>query len=63
MKAEAPESIPLHLRCDRCGQTHPTARSSTTAGVWYVACDPCREDMARPETPDNPREGSMDWLF
>lgn len=57
---------PLCLRCNRCGTDQPSARSYTTAGVSYILCDTCREEVDRPATPDRPREQrdiTLDWLF
>lgn len=57
---------PLSLFCDRCSTQHPTAKIYTTAGVSYTLCNPCREELDRPATPERPRDQrdiSLDWLF
>lgn len=56
----------MNLRCDRCFTEQPTARSYSTAGVVYVLCEPCREEVDRPSTPERPRDPqdvSLTWLF
>jgi hypothetical protein len=54
------------LRCDRCFTEQPTARTYSTAGVAYVLCDSCRQEVDRPATPDRPRDPrdvDLRWLF
>lgn len=62
-----PMSIkPLSLRCDRCSNQNPTAKSYTTAGVLYTLCNSCREEFDRPATPNQPRDLrdiALEWLF
>lgn len=66
IRVRAASTCALGLRCDRCSNQHPTAKSYTTAGVCYTLCDTCSEEFDRPATPDRPRDErdiSLDWLF
>lgn len=57
---------PIVLTCDRCSREQLTARSYKSAGVCYILCAPCREELERtstPERPRDPRDTTLDWLF